>query len=76
MLSLARQTFNKRREDILDDFDGITAVGLIHEYKESYVVGWQHLLYDLYNTRGNDLPDAAWHEFDRTGMKCGTAKKI
>ena len=41
VLSLARQTFNKRREDILDDSEGITAIGLIHTYKElhkSYVV--------------------------------------
>lgn len=41
VLSLSRQTFMKRREDILDDFEELTATGLLKEYTElhkSYVV--------------------------------------
>ena len=41
VLSLLRQTFHKRREDILDDFDGNTATDLLEKYGElhrSYVV--------------------------------------
>lgn len=41
VLSLCRQTFCKRREDILNEFEDTTTVGLLHDYKElhkSYVV--------------------------------------
>lgn len=41
VMSLSRQTFCKRREDILDDFDGNTATSLLEKYGElhrSYVV--------------------------------------
>ena len=43
VLSLCRQTFTKRREDILDEFDGVTATGLLKDYTElhkNYVVRW------------------------------------
>ena len=39
--SIARQTFIKRREDILDEFEETTATSLLQEYTEqqkSYVV--------------------------------------
>ncbi len=41
VLSLCRQTFSKRREDVLNEFEEVTAVGLLHNHKElhkSYVV--------------------------------------
>lgn len=41
VLSLSRQTFCKRREDILDDFEDLTATSLLDKYGElhrSYVV--------------------------------------
>lgn len=41
VLSMCRQTFCKRREDILDGYDGVTATNLLEKYGElhrSYVV--------------------------------------